>query len=141
MLIEVSETRKKFSGCLRGVNNFFRFVVLFMLALVTNGSLVESRIASFPARYLYLSYNRGKFVTVNLEGTDKSLKMHYICEGPINDSFPVIWYECCFNYRMDADANHGTFDFYGIQQAFVAKGRRFCTFDKPGVGWSGMCCY
>jgi pimeloyl-ACP methyl ester carboxylesterase len=70
---------------------------------------------------------RGKFATVTLtDGRPQTI--HYLCEGPLNSSFPV--------YMFEADGTHGMADFWGLQRILLQYGRRSCVWDKPGLGYS-----
>ena len=56
----------------------------------------------------------------------RSLRTHFLCDGPINDSFPVFMFE--------GDGSHGIGDWRGIQMLMKEKNRRSCIWDKPGLG-------
>lgn len=93
--------------------------MIFFLALLTNGALIEGQAPKFPPR--------GKFVTVSLaDGAQQ--RIHYLCEGPQSTTHDTILF--------DADGSHGMSDFWGMQKFLTAAGRRVCVFDKPGLGWS-----
>ncbi|KXS17659.1 hypothetical protein M427DRAFT_255930 [Gonapodya prolifera JEL478] len=58
----------------------------------------------------------------------RTVQIHYLCSGPINNSFPVIFWE--------ADITHGMSDFWGLQMTFADAGYRSCVWDKLGQGYS-----
>ncbi|KAJ3017525.1 UNVERIFIED_CONTAM: hypothetical protein HDU68_011600 [Siphonaria sp. JEL0065] len=105
---------------LTAANIFFKWIQVFMIIFLAIGSLVQAYATNqFPPR--------GTITRVSM--TDgRSFDMHVYCQGVGNMSLPTVW--------ILADATHGVADFYGIQQRIVDKGRRVCTADPPGSGWS-----
>lgn len=113
------------SCCLKNffwINIIFRVIFLIFLAFLANGSVfIGGMKVTYPAR--------GKFVNVPLEdNSGRTLRMHYLCDGPINNSFPI--------YMFEGDGTHGMADYLGLQKYLKNKNRRSCIWDKPGLGYS-----
>jgi pimeloyl-ACP methyl ester carboxylesterase len=75
--------------------------------------------AKYPAR--------GKFADVNY-GDGRTIKVHYLCDGPVNSNQPVIMFE--------GSASHGLADYLSLQKLLKENNRRSCIWDKPGNGYS-----
>eukprot|EP00999_Lentomonas_sp_LEN2_P002276 NODE_360_length_1593_cov_103.770805_g328_i0.p1 GENE.NODE_360_length_1593_cov_103.770805_g328_i0~~NODE_360_length_1593_cov_103.770805_g328_i0.p1 ORF type:complete len:527 (+),score=92.60 NODE_360_length_1593_cov_103.770805_g328_i0:44-1582(+) len=94
-------------------------VALFMIFLVIGAWNFAAGLIKYPAR--------GAFVDVLLpDGRLQSI--HYYCEGPVDANQPL--------YVFDASASHGYADFFGLQELLATAGKRACSWDKPGVGYS-----
>lgn len=94
----------------------FAVAIIFLF----NGGIIQATgPIAFPPR--------GKFVDLTLSTGDLQ-KIHFECVGPKNASFPV--------YLADADGTHGLADFWPMQRNLTTAGRRLCTYDAPGLGYS-----
>jgi len=59
--------------------------------------------------------------------TDRTIKVHYLCDGPANNK-PVFLFE--------GSASHGLADYLNLQILLKEQNRRSCIWDKPGIGYS-----
>ncbi|KAA0158595.1 hypothetical protein FNF31_05346 [Cafeteria roenbergensis] len=94
-------------------------VLLFIIHLFNGGIVQATGPIAFPPR--------GSFFDLTLSTGDVQ-RIHYECVGPKNGTFPV--------YLADADGSHGLADFWPLQRNLTAAGRRICTYDAPGLGYS-----
>ncbi|KAL9652485.1 hypothetical protein ABK040_000057 [Willaertia magna] len=101
------------------INTFLKCLVFIFMALLINGGVTLANRVRFPPR--------GDFVKVPLSG-GRAQSIHYLCDGPRNNSIPV--------FMIEGDFSHGMADYYGIQIALKELGRRSCIWDKPGLGYS-----
>jgi pimeloyl-ACP methyl ester carboxylesterase len=103
--------------CIRfGAGCFKCFHWIFAIFL-TAGAIVAATVTAYKAPGTIYS----------LQLTDgRTTHIHVYCTGPKNGS--TIW--------LLADAAHGVVDFYGLQDYLAKNGRRVCTQDNPGFGWS-----
>jgi hypothetical protein len=102
--LEPTQARSKLKSCLimtlRVVNVILRFFFLLFACFLLAGAIVEGvGIAKYPAR--------GKFADVNY-GDGRTIKVHYLCDGPVNDNLPVIMFE--------GDGSHGLLDYLSLQK-------------------------
>ena len=72
---------------------------------------------------------RGAFYTVPVNGAD--VHMHAWCAGPSPNAKPTIFIDC-------GGGGHSSSDVYGLVDALAAAGRRTCTADPPGTGWTKL---
>ncbi|KAJ3209583.1 hypothetical protein HDU67_006066 [Dinochytrium kinnereticum] len=114
----ISSTSVKVGNCLNvTLKSFHSF---FSLLLLGGACLAAFSYTAFK--------HRGNLVTVSMKD-GRTFTMHIYCIGtPSNATNPTIW--------ITSSAAHGVVDFYGIQQRLVDSGRRVCTHDNPGFGWS-----
>ncbi|KAL9650849.1 hypothetical protein ABK040_001899 [Willaertia magna] len=101
------------------INTLLKCLIFIFMALLINGGVTLANRLRFPPR--------GNFVTVPLSG-GRTQSIHYLCDGPRNNSFPV--------FLIEGDFSHGMADYYGIQIALKELGHRSCIWDKPGLGYS-----
>lgn len=74
---------------------------------------------------------RGSFFDIPLPGGGTQ-RLHAWCTGPPpSPALPTIWLEV-------GGGGHSSSDTYGLQFALNAAGRRVCTHDPPGTGWSRL---
>ncbi len=92
---------------------------MFIIHLFNGGIVQATGPIAFPPR--------GSFFDLTLSTGDVQ-RIHYECVGPKNGTFPV--------YLADADGSHGLADFWPLQRNLTAAGRRICTYDAPGLGYS-----
>ena len=104
------------------VNVFIKILFSLFVTLLAVGSIIIGGLSvAYPPR--------GKFTTVQLsDGSDRSLTLHYLCDGPVNTSYPTFMFE--------GSNSHGLMDFYGIQIILKENNRRSCIWDKAGLGYS-----
>jgi pimeloyl-ACP methyl ester carboxylesterase len=104
------------------LNWILKCLFLLFLCLLTSGSI---QIGGLTLKYP----PRGKFISVKLaDSTERSLSIHYLCDGPINSSFPV--------YMFEGSGSHGLMDYYGLQTVLKEQGKRSCIWDNAGLGYS-----
>jgi len=116
------EARKFGETCLKILDIVLKILFLVFLALLVNASIV---IGPFTIRYPA----RGKFVQVPLDDfSGRSLRIHFKCDGPKNDTLPVFMFE--------GSSSHGMADYFGLQLLLKEKNRRSCIWDKAGLGYS-----
>jgi len=72
---------------------------------------------------------RGAFYAVPADGGCTVEVLAY-CTGPRNASLPTFFFDV-------GGGGHSSSDLYGLQFALNDLGRRVCTYDYPGCGWSG----
>ena len=122
--VEPAQKRSKLNRCLimtcRVVNVILRFLFLLFACFLLAGAITEGvGNAKYPAR--------GKFADVNY-GDGRTIKVHYLCDGPVNSNQPVIMFE--------GSASHGLADYLSLQKLLKENNRRSCIWDKPGNGYS-----
>jgi len=95
---------------------------LFSIMLANSSIQQANWVTAYPAR--------GNFVDLKARDAngDGMKSVLYNCEGPQGTSEPLI--------IVDADASHGSADFWPLQAQLSAAGRRSCSFDKLGLGFS-----
>lgn len=105
----------------RVLNVIFKiFFLLILIAMVANASTIGTGYLWYPAR--------GEFSKVKLnDTTNRELKIHWLCDGPVNDSLPV--------FLFDGSGSHVMLDYLGLQVVLKEKNRRSCIFDLPGQGY------
>ena len=102
-------------------NGLLRVVHVGLLILLCAGSIVAAQVITgyqAPGKVLSVTLADGRKTTV-----------HVYCHGPDNATLPVIW--------VVGSAAHGVVDYYGVQFFLAEGGRRVCTMDCLGFGWSG----
>ncbi len=62
------------------------------------------------------------------DNTGRTIKIHYLCDGPTNSSSPTFMFE--------GDNSHGYADYLYLQQLLKQHNRRSCIWDKAGLGYS-----
>jgi hypothetical protein len=72
---------------------------------------------------------RGSFYTIPVRGA--AVRMHAFCAGPTPNAKPTIFIDC-------GGGGHSSSDVYGLVDALAAAGRRVCTADPPGTGWTRL---
>jgi len=86
---------------------------------------------AFTIAYGWHAYpRRGTLYTVHLDG-GRVQTLHALCTGPRNASLPTFWLET-------GGGGHSMSDTWGLQFALNARGRRACSYDPPGTGWSRL---
>lgn len=109
------------SKCLRIFNMVFKFLFLIILGFLVAGAW------TIGTGYLWYP-PRGQFSTVKLnDSTNRQLKIHWLCDGPIDDSQPV--------FLFDGSGSHVMADYYGLHIVLKEQNRRSCIFDLPGQGF------
>jgi hypothetical protein len=73
----------------------------------------------------------GNFYDLVVPPSGYTQRIHLYCLGARNASLPTIWVE-------NGGGGHSSSDMYGLQDAFVRRGRRVCIYDPPGTGWSPL---
>jgi hypothetical protein len=114
--------RSGFLQCLSIINSVFKVLMLLICTFLTVGALTAGVGASrYPPR--------GKILNVKLEdGSGQTQKIHVFCDGPVNDSMPVIMFE--------GSGSHGYADYLGLQLVLTERKFRSCSWDKAGLGFS-----
>jgi pimeloyl-ACP methyl ester carboxylesterase len=107
--------------CLVCFNGLLKILHLLFCCLLLNGAITSASVKT-----MYKA--PGKVYSV--QQTDgRTALLHVFCNGTVNNSLPVIW--------VTSSSAHGVVDFYGLQYFLTERGRRVCTMDLPGFGWSG----
>lgn len=121
-LSRVEKVVAAFSGIAFFLNHVFKVAALIITFLLLIGALILSGgMVAYPPR--------GQFATFALDdNSGRTQQFLFHCEGPKNDSFPVILF--------DGSGSHGMGDYLAIQYLLTNAGRRSCIFDKPGAGYA-----
>lgn len=91
--------------CLGVINFLLKLVFLVVLGLLANGA---ATMAVSSLKYP----PRGKFLNIRLNDTSgRSLRVHYLCDGPLNDTHPTFVFE--------GDGSHGYADYLGKLKNFI----------------------
>lgn len=93
-------------------------IAILFLGLLVAGAWQQAAIATLPVR--------GNFAKYKL-ADGRWQQVFFNCEGPTGKGGTFI---------IDSSISHGAADFWPLQRALTASGRRSCIFDKPGVGFS-----
>jgi pimeloyl-ACP methyl ester carboxylesterase len=103
----------------RYLNSLIRGFHFCVVVLLTAGAITNASIPVYapPGTVFAVQMTDGRQTNV-----------HVYCLGPKNATTPVIWFT--------SSPAHGVVDFYGVQYFLSQKGRRVCTFDPLGFGWS-----
>ncbi|KAI9021381.1 hypothetical protein DFJ74DRAFT_672729 [Hyaloraphidium curvatum] len=110
------------SRVLRAGNGFLLAVALPLLFLLVVGAWIQAS--------GYLRHRpRGTFHRViYADGTSVSIMAY--CAGPRDPSLPAFFFDI-------GGGGHSSSDLHGLEQELVGLGRRVCSYDYPGTGWSG----
>ncbi len=121
---ELKKKPSRIYTVLYGFNLFVRIVVfIFMLLLISGALTLGIGTVLYPPR--------GKFINFELgDGSGRTQCIHAYCDGPINDTHPTIFFE--------GDFAHGYADYLGLQKLLTERGRRSCSWDKIGLGFSDL---
>lgn len=107
--------------CRRVLNVIFKIVFLLILGLLVAGAwTIGTGYLWYPAR--------GEFSIVKFNSTknERELKIHWMCDGPRDNTKPV--------FLFDGSGSHVMADYYGLQIILAQQNRRSCIFDLPGQG-------
>eukprot|EP01113_Clastostelium_recurvatum_P042583 TRINITY_DN6909_c0_g1_i1.p1 TRINITY_DN6909_c0_g1~~TRINITY_DN6909_c0_g1_i1.p1 ORF type:complete len:532 (-),score=102.87 TRINITY_DN6909_c0_g1_i1:34-1629(-) len=105
-----------------GLNVFVLSIAFITVGLLLGGCLVQAQgYRSYPPR--------GRFVTVS-GSKGQTTEVMIWCTGPLSATQPTIVFDI-------GGGGHSSSDLYGLQFALNDAGRRVCTYDYPGCGWSG----
>ena len=63
-----------------------------------------------------------------MDNTGRTIKIHYLCDGPSNASMPT--------FMIEGDQSHGYADYLNMQKILKSQNRRSCIWDKAGLGFS-----
>ncbi|KAF6258015.1 hypothetical protein COO60DRAFT_1639499 [Scenedesmus sp. NREL 46B-D3] len=91
-------------------------------------------IAAVAASWQAADYKRfsaeayGQLASVHIDNTDYTASMFVRCRGPSNSSMAV--------FVLEADAGAPAATLFGLQDELAKAGRRSCSYDRLGLGWS-----
>ena len=108
-------------------NGVMKYIFLVILVLLVNGSIVIGGLSiKYPPR--------GIITEIPLNDlTDRKIKIHYLCDGPVDDKNPFFLFE--------GSASHGLLDYVGVQLELKKLNRSSCIWDKAGLGYSDYMLY